>query len=245
MSMMWQKLMSAPAGAGGIEFVGGAVASKAGATSGNSTISLSSGLTGGIASGVSANDFVLAVFATGSTADRTLAITDGTTDYTLVGSELYGNSTRDVNFRVAYKFMGGTPDASTTFGPSGSAADASAMAVYVFRGVDQSTPLDVAVQGTADGTNSDPDPLGITPSTSGAFIVVIGARSHINGTQTFTSSDLIDFLTIGRDGSVDITLGIGHKDNWTSGEFNPAAFSLSSSPSGASRAAMTIALRPA
>lgn len=231
-----------------IQFVGGATAAKVGATSGTSTIPLNTGLTGGIASGVSQGDMVIAVFGTGSSADRTLSITDGTTDYTLIGSELYQNgSSRDTNLRVAYKFMGATPDASTTFGPTGNSDDAGAMAVYVFRGVDPTTPLDVAVT-TASNILSSADPPAITPLTAGAFIVCVGAAAHSEGSSTdFTASGLVDFVTRGANDVNDVCIGIGHKDDWTSGAFDCAAFStgifiFSDGPN--SWAAMSIALRP-
>jgi hypothetical protein len=229
-----------------IEFVGGNTSGKAGATSGNTTIALNGSLTGGIASAVAAGDLVIAAFATGSAADRTLAITDGTSNYTLINSELAASDTEITNLRVAYKFMGGTPDASTTFGPTGNNADAGAMAVYVFRGVDSSTPLDVAAV-PATGTNtSRPNPAGITPTTAGAFIVCVGAGAHDGGVDTFSSSDLTDFLTVGgTDDTNDITLGIGHIDNWSSGEFNAAAWTHTQADSANySWAAMSIALRP-
>lgn len=230
-----------------IEFVGGAQAGKVGATSGNSTIALNSGLTGGIASAVAAGDLVVAVFATGSTANRTLAITDGTNPYTLIGSELYQDDVFDTNLRVAYKFMGGTPDTSTTFGPTGNAADSGAMAVYVFRGVDPTTPLDVAaVTGQAANT-SRVVPPDITPSTAGAFPVVVGAAAHNGGVDTFTSSDLTDFQTIGgANDTNDVTLGIGHDPAWSSGATNYATWGHSQADSADfSWAAITFALRPA
>jgi hypothetical protein len=227
----------------GIRFVGGATASKVGATSGDTTIALNSGLTGGIASAVSPGDLVIAAFGTGSTADRTLAITSG---YTLIGSEQYANDTFDTNLRCAYKFMGATPDTTTTFGPTGSTSDAGAMAVYVFRGVDPTTPLDVAaVQATALNT-SRVVPPDITPSTVGAFPVVIGAAAHNGGTDTFTSSDLTDFRTVGGNDTNDVTLGIGHQDNWSSGATNFATWGHSQADSTSfCWAATTIALRPA
>ncbi len=225
-----------------IQFVGGAITTKVGASSGTSTLAINSGLTGGIASGVSSGDFVLAVFGTGSTANRTLSITDGTTDYTLAGSQLYSNASgRDTNLRVAYKRV--TSDTSITFGPTGDAADAGAMAAYVFRGVDPTTPLDVTVT-TATGTGAaSPNPPAITPATAGAFIVCIGAAGHSAGTETFSTSGLVDFLTAGQNDTNDVTLGIGHKDDWSSGAYDQAAFS---GPFGftESWAAMTIALRP-
>ena len=214
-----------------IEFVGGNTAGKAGATSGNTTIALNSGLTGGIASAVSAGDLVIACFATGAVADRTLAITDGTTNYTLINSELYSNDTFDTNLRVAYKFMGGSPDASTTFGPTGDNADSGAMAVYVFRGVDSGIPLDVAAVPATGIDTSRANAASIQPTTTGAYIVVVGAAAHNGGVDTFTSSDLTDFLTVGGTNDTnDITLGVGHLA-WTSGAFNAAALGHSQADS--------------
>lgn len=227
-----------------IQFVGGATASKAGAASGTSTIALNSGLTGGIASSASSGDLVIAVFATGSNADRTLSITDGTNPYTLIGSELYSNgTTSDTNLRVAYKFI--TSDTSVTFDATGNVDDAGAMAVYVFRNVDTTTPLDVTVT-TATATGSTKaNPPSITPTTAGAFIVCIGAAGHQDGTITFTSSDLTDFLTVGSNDLYDASLGIGHIDNWTSGPFDAAAFGNSAVGDAISSwAALSLALRP-
>lgn len=232
-----------------IQFVGGKTAAKVGATSGDSTIALNSGLTGGIGSAAQANDVVIAVFATGSTADRTLAITDGTNPYTLIASELYQAGTDyDTNLRVAYKRMGSTPDASTTFGPTGNNSDAGAMAVYVFRGVDPTTPLDVTATTASGGSSSKANPPSITPSTSGAYIVCIGAAAHSDGgSSVFTASGLVDFLTIGSNDTNDVMLGIGHKDDWSSGAFDCAAFGNSVFvffEFENSWAAMSIALRP-
>lgn len=224
-------------------FIGSATAAKAGATSGDTTITLSSGLTGGSRSSVQTGDLVIAVFATGSTADRTLSITDGTNPYTLIGSELYANAAWDTNLRVAYKFMGGTPDTTVTFGPTGNTADAGAMAVYVFSGVDSTTTLDVAVT-TASGSSSVVDPPSITPVTTDAEIVVIAAAAYGFTAAAFTSSDLSSFVSLSSSGTNICTLGLGRHD-WTSGAFNPAAFGGKGADSGLSWVAMSLALRPA
>ena len=78
-----------------IGFVGSKIATQAASTTVGGSLSLNAGLTGGSASAVSAGDLVIAVFGTGSTADRTLSITDGTNNYTLIGSELYANDNKD------------------------------------------------------------------------------------------------------------------------------------------------------
>jgi hypothetical protein len=234
------------AGGGGlIQFVGGNTATKAGASSGNSTIALDSGLTGGIASAVSNGDLVIAAFAVGSDADRTLAITDGTNPYTLIGSELFADDTYDTNLRVAYKFVSG--DTATTFGPTTDSQSAGAMAVYCFRGVDQTTPLDVSVTTvTTSNTGSLTCPA-ITPVTAGAFIVVVGAAAHISAVDAWnTPSDLIGFLTDGENDDFDVTFGIGHKADWLSGAFSPEQWTgTHGDGTSQSVAGMTIALRPA
>ncbi len=235
-----------PASASTIQFVGSATAGKAGATTGNTTITLNSGLNDGIASSVSAGDLVIAVFGTGATANRTLAITDGSTGYTLVDSELYQDDTLDTNLRVAYKFMGGTPDTTTTFGPTGAVEDSGAMAVYVFRGVDPTTPLDVAAVSGQAADTSRVVPPDITPSTAGAYVVTVGAAAHNGGVDTFTSTDLVDFWTQGGTNDTnDVTLGVGHQNNWSSGATNYATWGHSQTDSTSfSWAAITLALRP-
>lgn len=229
-----------------IEFVGGNTATKVGGSSA-STIALNSGLTGGIASSVSEGDLVIAVFAAGSTTDLTLSITDGSTEYTLIDSEHYVDDTRDTNLRVAYKFMGATPDTSTTFGAISSADDSGAMAVYVFRGVDQTTPLDGVTPTSSTAQNTVlVNPPSITPSSTGAFIVVAGAGGHSAGSRTFGSTDLTDFLTAGSNDVYDATVGVGHKPDWTSGAFDPAAWTFSLADSTAySNAVICFVLRPA
>jgi hypothetical protein len=235
-------------GSGGIQFVGGATAAKAGAASGNSTIALNSGLTGGIAAAVSNGDFVLAVYlqsASPGDLDLSNRITDGTTNYTLVGSELFEDDTNDVNLRVGYKFVSG--DTATTFGPSGDTGQSVVNAVYVFRNVNPSTPIDVTVT-TATGIDSAyPNPPSISPTTPGAFIVVIGGAAHRLGTTNYnTPIDLIDFRTASLDATgSECTLGIGHKDDWVSGSFDPGSWTLASDSANSSWAAMSIALRPA
>lgn len=236
-------LTSAITGAvrGQIQFVG--AVSVTGNWDANRDVSLSS-LTGGISASVQTGDLILAAGGVGSAADETLSITDGSSAYTLIGSELYANSTDDTNLRVAYKVATGS-DTLTRLVSGAASNKSAALIVFVFRGVDAS-PLDVAaVTATATG-DADPDPPAITPQTAGAIIVVIGATGHSDGVQSFTTpSDLTNFVQVNSDDDNDITLGIGLKTDWVSGEFNPAIFNHSSADSGSTWAAMSIALRPA
>lgn len=248
MTALQQILMSAVKGP--IQFVGGATAVKDGATTGTSTIPLNSGLTGGISASAQSGDFVIATFSGADTGniDRTYSISDGTTEYTAI-ADLFSNSTADVNFRAAYKFI--TADTATTFGPTGTTNAKGTMSVYVFRNVNTTTPLDVAAT-TATAINTRiANPPSITPITSGAFIVAIGVGG-VGQTATYSSSDLINFFTAVPAGlSTFFTpggtvLGIGHKADWVSGAFDPAAFTLSIADStSVGFCAVTIALRPA
>jgi len=230
-------------GGAAIQFVGGAIAGKAGAASGNSTIPLNSGLTGGIASAAQSGDFVLAVFATGSAADRTLSITDGSADYTLIGSELYENHTlTDTNFRVAYKFI--TSDTDTTFGPTLNGFDAGAMSVLVFRNVDTASPLDVTPTTAQANTNVDINYPSITPATPGAVLVFVGAGS---GQSTDTPTEPGGqgweyFEAIYQSDTYGTALGVAVKTDWSSGAVDPSALNMGDRNS---MCAMSIALRPA
>lgn len=223
-----------------IQYVGGNTGVWAGAVSGNNTVSLTA-LTGGLSSSAAAGDIVIAVYVVGSTADRALTITDGTNNYTLVDSELYSNGTSyDTNLRVAYKLLTAA-DASVTFGPTGNNADAGAAAVHVWRGVNSTTPLDVAaVPATGTGTGR-PDAAAITPTTTGAEIIVAGGASAATGAN-FTSS-LSNFITTSSADTNDAMIGVGAFD-WTSGTYNPAAWTGGTTNAADSWAAMTIALRP-
>lgn len=229
-----------------IQYVGGNTAAKAGATSGDTTIALNSGLTGGLAGAASSGDFVVASFGTGSGSaeDGTLSITDGTNPYTLMGSELFSSDNRSSNLRVGYKFI--TADTAVTFGPTSDVDHAGAMSVRVYRGVDTSSPMDVAVV-TATGINTAiPNPAAITPTTAGAYIGVVASNGHrrFADTPVMSASDLTAFHYINSDDNEDCTLGAGHVA-WTSGAFDPAVWGWTGTDSVAeSWCAVTYALRP-
>lgn len=226
-----------------ISYIGGTTQAFAGTTS---TVSVSlTGLTGGFDTAPSAGDFVVMFYGTGSnvTTGRTLSVSSpsGWTPLT----QLLGSDTYDTHFRGFYKVMGSTPDTSVTVSGTGSTSDAGAVVVHVFRGVDETTPLDVAVV-TANGfSTSLANPGAITPTTSGAVILAAAATAHVRGVHSFSSPELFNFLSIGSDDTYDVSVGVGWTD-WTSGAFDPAAFSWSGSNSITnSWAAYTLALRPA
>lgn len=221
-----------------IKYVGGYVEGFVGQTT-DKTITLTS-LTGGLASQPSADDFVIVYFGTSSTADRNLVVSG----YTEV-VELWANDDSDTNLAVAYKFMTATPDTSITLtGGTLNIAEAGAVYISVWRNVNTTTPLDVT-QTTATGTNTVlADPPAITPVTLGSVIVSGAAGAHDKaGAQTYSSSNLTGFLSVGADDSTAVTIGGGY-NIWTTGTFNPAQFTFSNTDGGKySYAAVTLALR--
>lgn len=227
-------------GASGIQFVGRAGdAQLAGTTC---TVSLTS-LSGGIASAAAEDDFV--VVHTNNTGGGTTFTTSGYTD---AHTELLGNDTYDCWYRTAYKFMTATPDTTFVCEGAGSTSHGITAIAFVYRGVDQTTPLDGVTPTTATGGNSIyANPPSITPTTAGAWIECGGggACTSRNG-DTYGSSDFDLFYSITADSFLDVPVGVGYFDGWTSGAFDPAAFTFTgSNGSQFSWAAASIVLRPA
>jgi hypothetical protein len=232
-------------GVGLIQFVGVQTLGRAGTTS-SATIDLTA-LSSGISSAAAAGDLVIAAFSTGSDTQRTLAITDGANDYTEVTPQLYSNDTYDVNLRVAYKFMGGTPDTTITFGGTGSIDDAGACLVLVFRGVDSDAPIDIVVQ-TATGINTaNHSPPTITPATAGAWPICFGAGGHNGGTENYfgTPTPYTAGWTSQANDTYDTSLYALYKTDWTSGSVVGPSIGISGDATTFSYATLSFALRPA
>ena len=141
--------------------------------------------------------------------------------------DLYANSTSDANLAVYYKKMGSSPDTSFQLSIPAMSGHSYAVAVQVFRGVDTTSPLDVAST-TATGTTTvlvDP-PAATQPVTSVNCLVLIGGGAHANGTQTFGASYLTNFRTVGENqASGDATVGMGYIKNILSA-YNGAAWTF-------------------
>lgn len=155
-------------------------------------------------------------------------------------ADLYANSTNDTNLWVGLFKQGATPDTTLTI--SGMAASGGyAYALSVWRGVDQSTPQDVAAV-TATGATSDlADPPAITPVTAGARIVAVYAASQGTATAWTAPTDVNDFAQVGLNKS---RAGMGNIQ-WTGGAFDPAAVGEGNASASNSWAAVSMALRPA
>ena len=230
----------------GIEYVGGRTHTFNG-TTGNTSISLSGTLTGGLASSPAANDFVIVTYATESSGDIDLTmVTAGYTEVT----DLWGNDSIDVNLAVYTKHMGATPDADVVVGPTTNAGYPGAVTIHVWRGVDLTTPMDVAATTATGGNSGHPNPPAITPTTLGAVIVVCAAAGSLNAGVTLSQSgsELSNFRAAYSDNgdatNNDVTAAMGSKAWSGSGAFDPVALVGNASASLA-WAALTLALRPA
>jgi hypothetical protein len=229
----------------GISFVGGA--STGGVTaSGTLTQSLTS-LTGGISSAPIAGDIVLVFYAI-ERGDTGLNLTIDTIGYTTL-TTLFSNDINESSLIAGWKIMGATPDTSVTCSDTYSGLPV--IATLVFRGVNQTTPIDVTTT-TATGNNSClATPPAISPNTSGSVVVSIGAGSSDSASTTsvLTSTDFTQFLSVvdQTSGTPSSIMGIGFLDSWVSGIFTPSTFTsitLTDSSKDAWTAA-SLVLRPA
>lgn len=224
-----------------IRYVGGTTAQITGSTSTTTSISLTA-LTGGMDTQPREGDVVIVYYGTGSGSNRDIGVI--TAGYGEI-VELNSNDTEETNLSVSYKAMSSTPDTSVVVSATGTSSDSGSVVIKVFRNVDLGTILD-ATPTTATGIDSVLcNPPAITPITAGAVIVSGGSGAHTQGVQTFSSSDLVNFSSVGGpDSTHDSTTGMGFY-NWSSGAVDPAAFTFSTTNSvNFSWAAVTLALKP-
>lgn len=220
-----------------ITFVGGTSYKS---SVGGATVSLTS-LTGGSDTQPSADDVVVVQWACGSNANRG----PSATGYTQIAQQ-FANDVVDTSHYVGIKVMGGTPDTSVGLTVSSNASNGCAIArITVWRGVDTTTPQDVAATLAQALNTALANPGSITPTTSGAKILAFAAAAHTAGAVDLASSDLSAVFTDNRDATHDLSVLAGEHD-WTSGAFDPAALTFGGTDStDYSWAAVTMALRPA
>ena len=217
-----------------IQYVGGLTSGLTGAT-GTRNISLA-----GIS--IQPNDMVIVAYERCGIIDKRATTISG---YTTIASLFADNATEDSNLIVAYKFMGTIPDANVLIPRSGSTADAEAVAIHVWRGINTDNPLDVTAVTNTQPTSGIPNPPAITPVTERAIILVAAGTAHAGGTDTFGATYLNNFLTVGGNDDNDATVGMGWL-TWPGGAYDPAAWTFTQADSATySSNSVTFALRPA
>lgn len=137
--------------------------------------------------------------------------------------------------------MTATPDTSLDF------ADGAAYHNYIiqgWRGVDATTPLDVALPTEATGSSANPNSPSVTPVTSGALVFSV---AHMDDDDTTTSvtptgyTNKAEINTGQASTSIGATTALASKE-WSSGAEDPSAWTFGTIDSWA---ANTIAFRPA
>lgn len=165
--------------------------------------------------GMSQDDLVIVAYAIGDNDNVNFAMAMVTAGYTEV-TDQFSDDTQDINLGVFRKFMGATPDTSATVDGQGGADAAVAAVCMVFRGVDTTTPFDVA-RALANGINTmHPDPPSIDWVTAGVWTVIAGASGHTLGgaaTYTFPTGYTTNALDRGSDDTSDATVGMGYRTN--------------------------------
>lgn len=233
-----------------ITFVGSQAVSNATAST-PYTIS-TTGLSGGVDTQVRVGDFCIILTGNAGNTDNTPGVLDATFTWT-EAAELYADgTTNDVNASLSYAVATTTPPSTFDINTATTSTSFSKISIlYVFRGVNTSTPLDVAVT-TATGTgNYVADPPAITPVTAGACVVVAGfgsMGSANTATYTAVSSGYTRMRAVNQTTAITsrALAAMGHKLLVTPGvSENPGAFTASGSNSVSGWAAFTIALRPA
>lgn len=193
-------------------------------------------------------DLVLVAVENASTVDRTQAQLTPS-GYTALHTDDYRNDSNDSNFLVSRKFMGATPDTSVAIPASNATTAGVAYAIYVFRGVDTTTPMDATPVVTGATNTGKANPPAITPVTAGAWIVVFGGAAVAAGAVFTNPGDLSTETNHFRSATIttttnDANIGVGIKTDWTSGSFDPTVFGGSTTTNTGSWSAVTLALRP-
>lgn len=145
---------------------------------------------------------------------------------------------------IFYKIMSGSPDTSVSLWDVGAGFGHSGTGIAMaFRGVDTSTPLDVAYQ-RANITSPDaPDPPSITPTSDNCCIVVFGGDIALDG-SVGTITDYSVPVTITSDDDNDATCAVAYRilTGGAGVAEDPGAFSTWATTFAT---AATLALRPA
>jgi hypothetical protein len=184
-------------------------------------------------------------------ADGTLTPTTPTGYQGVYSPNLGANDSHDSNTQASYKFMGATPDTSVAIRASPATTSGCAYAIFVFRGVDTTTPFDVTPTSASAGNTGVPNAPSITPVTAGAWTFHFGGSAMATGTAPSTtppagmSSTTNHFRTaLAASGTSDAGLAVGIKTDWAAGAYDPAAFGGFNTTNTGSWTAGSIALRP-
>lgn len=196
-------------------------------------------LTGGTNTTPQAGDLVVLAISLGAAATTLMTAPAG---YTQIAMFASNGTTYDSVLYVGYKVMGATPDTTFPIPSALSTANSQMAVVFVWRNFDVSSPLDVTSTVATGVSGRLANPPSITPATSLSVIMAIGACAYRGTVVSFTNATLSGFRTTSGNDTYDGALGAGYF-NWTSGTYDPSAFSITGSTTSDSWTALTLAIR--
>jgi hypothetical protein len=194
------------------------------------------------------NDLVIVAYSIGDNDAVDFDMGMVTADYTEV-ADLFANDTFEANLGVFWKVMGATPDTTAQVNGQGG-TDASVAAVaMVFRGVDTTTPMDVAATTNTGLDTMHPNPPSINHNNpSGVWTVIAGASAHTLGasvTYTFPTGYTTNAVDDAETDTTATAVGMGYNTAPSDPE-DPGVMTLSGTDdAGFAWCACTMALRPA
>jgi len=227
-----------------IQYVGGLDGGRVGSTA-TTNVSINGTLTGGLASSPSEGDLVVILISAASASGyvpTTLAVSGW-------NNGTFRSNTGVANYSYqqhSWKFMTATPDTVITVPSTGNIRNAQSWVVHVFRGVNATTPFDVATVFASGTGTGRPNPGPITPSTEGAWILWMGASAAATGAlYTAPTNFSTNWHTDTRVDNYDSMVGFGYYTGWSSGQYDPAAITAGGTTGATdSWVAETVVLRP-
>lgn len=192
-------------------------------------------------------DIVVVASAFGSGSSSAPTVTgDNSGAYTGLGAAAYANDTWDTNFQMFYMVQGATLDTTLTVTRPNNASYGGATVVQVWRGVNTASPIDVTGTPATTTNSSRGDPPSVTPVTSGAVVIAAGAGMQTpSGTPFTVPAGMSNPVSYNGNGTTsDCGVWIASA-TWTSGAYDPPAWTGGTTSTSSSAAAQTIALKPA
>jgi hypothetical protein len=226
-----------------VEFIGYRGSSFAGTTS-NQTVSISTVLnTSGGSVSVRPGDIVIVGYASASTSNQAINVV--TSGYTQIDTKRYvDGTTYDVNMGMWYKVMGDTPDTSVVMTGTLNTADAGAIQVQVYRGIDQTNPIDGVTFTSGTGTTL-PQPLPLDYVMSGGLPIQFVAMASVSTAGSLVPGINNYYVTYNANDTNSITSTMNHSVPDGVKRFIPSAFTGGpTAAAGNSWGAYTLNLKP-
>jgi hypothetical protein len=169
-----------------------------------------------------------------------LDVTEDSGTYTELATDLFADDSANLNFAVFRKVQTATPDTSVTI--NNGAANTIAGLAYVLRGVDNTTPEDVApVPLSSTAGTGTPDPPAIDTATAGAWVLPFAGSTEADDV-TSAPTDYTDLVDVQ---GTNVNVMVSRREIASPGTENPGTYGGISGTTADPVCAITVAVRPA